>query len=485
MKRTKVMFRKDWNGDVYALFPEIAATVGNPAHCLSYQHIGQHCAADYQLCIRASKPAKSAEYAELFAELTTIGYSLEVIQRATAGMYRQREAEAVALDVPELGASVDAKTFRDAVHQVGAAVSSRNSLPILGHVLIEPVCGGIKLTATDLELGASVTIHALTENFEPCTVPARLLADALKGASGCVSIRNEGDDVRLTIGGSEQVLKGIMAAEFPQLAEVEVKTWVKFPGLAGILKRLMPAVSDDEYRRAILTGILIDGKNIVSTDTNRLFVYEHGMDLTDLHTWPQVTPEVEAVPGGRSGIVIPGTTCDKLMRMLGCKPDAEVEIGCSDTQVIFKVGDSVVRSRLIEGMFPNYERVIPDEAALTGAIEVIPGDMAEALKKVWPVARENSGRALFTVEENDLLKLSASSSSCGEVSAMIDGCRITGFPIGFQFAMSCNYLADAVAVFKNSELVTLSGSGAVNQFTVTSRQDPDMLVVVMPMQIGY
>lgn len=84
---TPVLFRMDRDGEVFALFPTIAAD--HSGHCSCYQHIGQHSAADYLGCIRESKPAAPAQYAALLQELSAIGYCLRVVFRQSPAMRRQ------------------------------------------------------------------------------------------------------------------------------------------------------------------------------------------------------------------------------------------------------------------------------------------------------------------------------------------------------------------------------------------------------------
>jgi len=91
MSEVIVIFRKDRRGwkDCFALFPELPAD-NQGTYCTAYQHVGQHCAADYQGCVANSSPAAPAEYADLFEELEKRGYNLSVRQRATPEMHERR-----------------------------------------------------------------------------------------------------------------------------------------------------------------------------------------------------------------------------------------------------------------------------------------------------------------------------------------------------------------------------------------------------------
>lgn len=99
MHTTAAIFRIDREGSAFALFPEIPAD-HHGFHCTAYQHIGQHCAADFQLCIGQSRPAKAHEYAALFNELERRGYHIQVHQRATAVMHERRRRIAAESDRP-------------------------------------------------------------------------------------------------------------------------------------------------------------------------------------------------------------------------------------------------------------------------------------------------------------------------------------------------------------------------------------------------
>jgi hypothetical protein len=97
MEPTIVIFRMDREGIVFALFPELPSD-NHGLYCTCFQHVGQHCAADYQGCIAESRPATPAEYAALEAELRQRGYDLEIRQRATYAMYERRRKLAAVAD---------------------------------------------------------------------------------------------------------------------------------------------------------------------------------------------------------------------------------------------------------------------------------------------------------------------------------------------------------------------------------------------------
>lgn len=390
---------------------------------------------------------------------------------------RAKTVESVQLSKPATGMMVNAKTLSEAVGRVRVAVSKHRSIPILDHILLEADKSGGRLymSATDLEIGVRTNIEVAVSDFAPIAVPAKALADALKGSTGTVSIANHGEsDVKLTVDGVEHILKGLPAEEFPMLPDVISRERVQFPGLAGILKKLSCASGVDELK-SILMSVLIDSKHVCSTDTRRAHLVEHDMDLD------AVLPEGSVTMDGKRGIIIPSSCCEKLMRLLGCSAEDIIEIGCSNTQVEFRFLDSVVTSRLIDGTFPNYEKIIPNVDNCHERFTVNTKSFLALLKRLSPMATDNGDRLVFTYGIGKV-ELSGSSRESGDVCADLE--CITSGEDGFQTAFDCDYMTDAVELFGHCSEVVVSGHSPVSQFAVTSPQEPGTMAIVMPCTVG-
>lgn len=388
----------------------------------------------------------------------------------TAGTKRKtgkRQALPMALDMPKDGMNVSASDLKDALSRVARAVNGRTSLPILGHVLLESENGCLKLSTTDLEIGISATIPAVIKKFARTTIPCKLAIDALKPAKGQVTLKNGADDtVILCINGAESKLLGLDPAEFPILPEVKHQELVWWRGFAQTVKDLTAVVGKDESR-AILTGIMIDAENVAATDTHRLHLVPHGLDLSAV------------LPNGTE-VIIPGRVCAEIGRALGCKDEA-VTVGFSDCQAIFRFRDTVMVSRLIEGTFPNYRKVIPDPDVYTCEIVANKEALLNGLSQVAAVARENSERVLICGGANGKLALRASAGSSGDSQAVIDAEQDCRWPDGLMSAVSCKYLTDALH-YINGDVVVMRSTGAVHQWRI---EDGDgRLAVVMPMQVN-
>ena len=236
---------------------------------------------------------------------------------------------------------------------VGRAVSSRATLPVLANVLLKTDNAGLKLTATNLEIGINCWVPGKVTDEGEITVPAKLLADLVS------SLPNQRIDLvfspkdrtlKVTCGGSRSSIKGIEADEFPVVAAIgdSPATSADSRAMRDALAEVVFAAASDESR-PILTGVLTrlagDSMTLAAADNYRIAV------RTVALTKP-VSPEMT--------IVVPARSYSELMRIL---PDSEAPIEITVTpnksQVLFRVEGIDLVSRLIEGQFPNYEPVIP------------------------------------------------------------------------------------------------------------------------------
>lgn len=366
------------------------------------------------------------------------------------------------LSMPDIGANVDAAEFRAAVESLKPCVTSRSrSIPILGHVLVTPTADGLTLQATDLEAGGIIHVRGMVRDLQPFTAPITLLAKSLKGCSGEVNFCPipETSDTRMTCSDRESVLPGFPAEEFPDFPDV-TGDYHEVKGLLPALRRVWLACSQDESR-AVMTGVNITPCEVIATDGHRLHVANIASGLND-------------------AIIVPASTLQKLSRVLGVGDDDSIEIRASETQVQFRFGTRTLTSRLIEGMFPNHTKVIPQEH--TRSIDVDPAAMLAAIDAVKTVAVEGScGRAVFTVTGNELL-IQAKSGPCGKAESRVTLMGRAGDLSEYQFALDVRYLADVMTSFKGAALVRFEMTDWNQPIKFMVPGDDSGMVVLMPMQ---
>ena len=250
---------------------------------------------------------------------------------------------------------IDRVELLKGIQVVGNVITPKNILPILSNILFETTKNKIKLTTTDLDIGISITLDA--EILEPgaITLPTKRLSDIIKELPlGSVSITTKKNNiVDIQLENCEFKLMGLPREEFPKLPELKDKDVIVFEQevLRNMLYLTSFAVSHEETRY-VLNGLLLEIKEVqgedltavkfVGTDGRRLAVIEKKLKLK-----------------GRKDIkmIIPYKSIQELMRNL--KDEGEVSLAVAANQVFFEMDGVVIISRLIEGDFPDYQKVIP------------------------------------------------------------------------------------------------------------------------------
>lgn len=365
------------------------------------------------------------------------------------------------------------KDLFEGVQTVGHAVSGRTSLPMLSHVLVQAEADALRLSATDLELSISLRIPAQIEEPGGLTAHARILTELLGTLpEGDVAISGDASHaMRLHCGRSDYKLLGLPAEEYPRLPEVKEENQFRVAQslLREMIRQTIFAVSTDEAR-AMLTGILMvfEGERLqlVSTDTHRLALR---------------STRVRESQGARQAIV-PARAMNELLRTL-TDAEGDVEVRLSENQVLFQTPtDITLISRLIEGQFPNYQRVIPTSYQKRLTIEAQP--FLQAVRRASIVGRNNANRVTLNTE-GDKLTITAESGTEGNAYEELEVAR-EGEDI--RIAFNAKYLMDVLGAI-DSEGVYLELSEPLKPGVVRpvpSSEEPDeneYLCVLMPMQL--
>lgn len=358
------------------------------------------------------------------------------------------------------------KNLNEGVRLVSRAASARTSLPILEHLLMAAEDDRLRITATDLEIGLECYVEAKVVEPGSMTVPAKIIAEllgSLPEADVAIAIDND-YNVSIKCAASDFSLKSLPPEEFPKLPDVvgETSFTVDRDVLMAGVKKTAFAVGADESR-AILTGILMQvgesGIKLVSTDTHRLCVLD--VPLIESH--------------GATNAIVPGRALNELARVIPEEQGA-VSVGISASQIKFTVDDIVLVSRLIDGKFPDFKKVIPAEHTKT---LIIPTQQLEqSLRRASIVVRDNANRIVMQAD-NDILIITAESGSVGSAHEEIE---IVKQGEDTKMAFSARYLLDVLGVIE-TEVVEMELSGEINPALIRPQGQYDYLYVVMPMQV--
>ncbi len=360
---------------------------------------------------------------------------------------------------------LDHDAFLKGLQLVQNIVEPRQTLPILANVLLEADAEAIRLTATDLEVGARVSVPARVAARGAITVPARKLAEIVKELPAAAVALKVGDNasVSLRCGGVTYKLVGLPPDDFPPVVPAAPESWVTLEAktLREMLSQTGFAVSHDETRYA-LNGVLfvLQGKDVqlVATDGHRLALAKRSLGRG---------------VGGATGIV-PRKAILEIMRVLGAGED--VQIALTQNQFVLQMPNFVMTARLIEGQFPNYEAVIPK--GHPKKLVFARGTLTAALRRVSVMAEERNKPVKFTLTPA-ALRLSASSQEAGEAEEVLDvdyaGDELV---IGFN----SRYVLDAIAAIEK-EHVVFELKDPQSAGVIKCVEDEGYCCVIMPMRI--
>jgi DNA polymerase-3 subunit beta len=371
------------------------------------------------------------------------------------------------------------RSLHEAVQTVTRAVSSRSTLPILNNILFETRENEAVLSASDLEIGIRRKLPLLVEEAGSTTIPARLFNEVINNLPEA-AVTVESDDRELILVAcekSEYHLHGLPADEFPIIPEISSAVSATLPQhlLRDMIRQTIFATSNDETR-AILTGALLELEEttlrLVATDTHRLALRQGELPTSKSNDGSR------GDPAGRPyrAVIIPARALHEVVRLLREDGETEVRIDIADNQVQFQIDETAIISRLIEGQFPNYERVIPSDHEKVLTIHT--ALFRDAVRRCAIVAREDANKIIFRSSGNQLI-LTADSQRVGRAQEEIP-IELEGEPV--EIAFNAQYLLDVLNVIE-ADQIRFELGGALNPGTIKPVGREDYVYVLMPMQI--
>ncbi len=367
------------------------------------------------------------------------------------------------------------KDLAEGVGLVAHAVSERNPLAILTHVLMRADAAGLHLSASDLELGISMTIPADVVEAGSVTAPARLLTDLLGSMpEGEVHISADRSHAsRVFCPGSDYRIVGLPPEEYPSLPDVDAENSFHVPQamLRNAIRQTAFAVSSEDKGRPILTGVLLDYEGqtvtLVATDTTRLAL--RSISVTE--------------GSGSLQAIVPVRALNEVLRSLTDEPgDVEVRLSAKQAQFITPRG-VIVTTRLIEGQYPAYRRVIPSICNIRLTMQT---DAAlQAVRRVSLVAKNCAYRVECRTFEDRLVmhvETSTEGSAHEEIELIREGDDI-------QVGLNSRYLLDVLSAMEHDGFV-IEFSDPLRPCVVRPKYEEgdatsgEYLCVLMPMQLS-
>jgi DNA polymerase-3 subunit beta len=356
------------------------------------------------------------------------------------------------------------------VHRV---VERRNTIPILANVLVRAEKAALHLKATDLDLEVVESIPAEVAPAGSTTVPAHMFYEIVRKLpeGSQVVLESSSDRAVLAIraGRSRFTLQTLPESDFPDLTAGDMTH--KFTLAAADLKRLIDktqfAISTEETRY-YLNGIYLHAAGSGKSATLRAVA-------TDGHRLAQTDLPVPAGAAGMPGIIVPRKTVTEVQRLIE-DSQAEVAVELSSTKIRFSIGDVVLTSKLIDGTFPDYGRVIPtgNDKELT----VDKKDFEAAVDRVSTVSSER-GRAVKLSLSSGKLVLSVTNPDSGSATEELE-VEYDGDPLDIGF--NSRYLLD-IAAQLDGEVAVLRLADPGSPTLIQDKDAKGALYVLMPMRV--
>ncbi len=368
--------------------------------------------------------------------------------------------------------SIDRAALLRSLSHVQSVVERRNTIPILSNVLIKADEGVLSLSSTDMELEMNESVAAKVTVSGSTTVSAHTLHDIVRklpdGSDIEIELNAEETQITVRSGRSQFKLSCLPVADFPEISTAELPTAFSVPSsdLRALIDRTKFAMSTEETRY-YLNGVYVhaadnDGVNVlraVATDGHRLARFE--MPL------PEGAADMPAV-------IIPRKAILEVRKLIEDAADM-IQITLSENKVRFSFDHVVVTSKLIDGTFPDYQRVIPQ--GNDKIVEVDPAVFTKAIDRVSTIS-DGKSRALKISLSGKQMTLSASSAESGSATEEMEVNGDSTMEIGFN----AKYLLDITSQI-DGEGCRLTLADSASPTIIQDNSDPSALYVLMPLRV--
>jgi DNA polymerase-3 subunit beta len=358
---------------------------------------------------------------------------------------------------------VTQENLNKALGTVSRVASGRNTLPILSNVLLKTEANRLSIAATNLDIAITHYLGSKVSEEGSITVPARLMQDFVNSLpNSVIDLNLEDHKLHITTEQYNSVINGVSAEEFPVMPAITKGiTWkIKSSELKHGLAEVIIAASADETRPA-LTGVYFhthEGRLfIVATDSYRLA--EKELIKTDKEI----------------SLLIPASAMHDLLRILN-DTDEEVTVTHDDQQVLFKTGDVELVTRLIEGKYPDYRKLIPE--AFEVVIQVSRPELINITKVSSLFARESAGSITLNASDKDkTVSIKSIASQLGEntasASASVKGAG--------SITLNSRYLLDALNSFSGED-INFCFNGKLDAVVLRDSKESGHLHLIMPLK---
>ncbi|MFV1917093.1 MAG: DNA polymerase III subunit beta [Patescibacteria group bacterium] len=360
--------------------------------------------------------------------------------------------------------------FSEALNISSRIASNRAQLPVLANVLLTAKKNKLQVAATNLEISVSISLGAKIEKQGELTVPARVITDLVSNLSdGPLHLSSEKEQLEISAQNFSSKISGMNASDFPAVPHEVGKGVMKLPAKEFIeaLSQVLFAASIDETR-PVLTGVLF-----IFSGSKLSLIATDGFRLSEKTISTAASKRLKG-----SKIILPKSALSEMSRLINKDDNIGFSYKSSDNQAAFGIDSTVLASRIIEGEFPDFEKIIPKESKLN--VKVDKEEFLRAVKLASVFARDAANVVKLEIGR-DSIGVEAESSQSGsqkaKVDAKVEGSSGKELKIAFNF----RFLEDFLNIAKGEDIqIELSSSNSPGVFT--DPKDPDFLHLIMPVR---
>jgi DNA polymerase-3 subunit beta len=346
-------------------------------------------------------------------------------------------------------------------------VSSRSQLPVLANILLKSDKTKLTLSATNLETSASISLGAKIKEDGELTVPAKNIFEIVSNlTAGTIHLTSEKESLKITGSGFSGRISGMNASDFPKIPQTikkEESIDLSKTEFLNALPQVSFAASVDEGR-PVLTGIyfILSKKtlSLVATDGFRLSKKIISLEKS----------------GKEIKTVIPKNVLLEVTRTGEESESVLLDIKEKEKQVVFGLDNLILSSRVLEGLYPDFEKIIPKSSSVK--VRVDKEEFLRAVKLASVFARDSANIVKIKIMK-DSIKLSAESSQVGNQETTVDA-KVEGESIEISF--NYKFLEDFLHVVKGDEIL-MEFNNASSPGVFTDPKDPNFLHLIMPVKI--
>ncbi|MCD6726304.1 MAG: DNA polymerase III subunit beta [Solirubrobacteraceae bacterium] len=354
------------------------------------------------------------------------------------------------------------------LQQAARIASSRSAIQALAGVQLVATDGRVELRSTDMDLGLRTPVAAQVVRPGGVVLPARLLLDVVRrlpGSDVSLELRPEQQDVEVVAGSARFHLRILRSEDFPELPEPGGDRTVTLPAAAftETIARVSRAASRDETR-PILTGVLVSAEGsslrMVATDSYRLSVKETALEQ----------PLTEGFEAN-----VPARALEEVARLCG-EQEATIAIGVRANQVVFQVGEVALSSRLIDGQFPNYRQLLPEQFEHELTLDT--AEVLDVVERISLMAQKNAPLRLSFGEGE--LRISAQTPDVGEASETLPA-PFAGEP--FEIGFNPEFLTAGLQS-AGAERISLKLISPLRPGLIEAADGSGFLYLIMPIRLN-